>query len=357
MAIFEDNIKNKTNNKHNDIKNKSNNTVSYQTDYDTSYENNIRPKGFDDYIGQNEIKESLKVSIKASIKRNVPLDHVLFYGPPGLGKTTLAQIIANEMNTNIKITSAPSLERPRDIIGVLMNLEAGDILFIDEIHRLNKITEEILYPVMEDYTLDITSGKLQTSKIMRVPVKKFTLVGATTKAGSISSPLRDRFGIIHRLEFYNDDDLAKVAKRTSKVLNINITDEAAYEVARRSRGTPRIANRLLKRVCDYAVIENKNQIDINIVKTALEALNVDEYGLDNICRKLLEIVILKFQGGPVGIESLAAALYEDVKTIEEVYEPFLIQKGFLERTSRGRCASKLAYSHLKIQNKNNLSLF
>ena len=241
MAIFEDNNENKVENKHIDKKIKSDNTVSYQTDYDTSYENNIRPKGFDDYIGQNDIKESLKVSIKASIKRNVPLDHVLFYGPPGLGKTTLAQIIANEMNSNIKITSAPSLERPRDIIGVLMNLEAGDILFIDEIHRLNKITEEILYPVMEDYTLDITSGKLQTSKIMRVPVKKFTLVGATTKAGSISSPLRDRFGIIHRLEFYNDEDLAQGAKRTSKVLNINITNEAAYEVARRSRGTPRIA--------------------------------------------------------------------------------------------------------------------
>lgn len=350
MAIFEDKTKDKEITKKTNVKknNTGHNVVLSKIDYDTSYENNIRPKGFDDYIGQDNIKESLRVSINASKKRNVPLDHILFYGPPGLGKTTLAQVIANELMSNIKITSAPTLERPRDIIGILMNLDEGDVLFIDEIHRMNRVTEEILYPVMEDYILDITSGKIQTSKIMRFPVKKFTLIGATTKAGSISGPLRDRFGIIHRLEFYNDDDLAKVAKRTSKVLNIKISDDAAYEIARRSRGTPRITNRFVKRVCDYAIVNENSEIDINIVKTALNALNVDNYGLDNISRKLLETIIKKFQGGPVGIETLAAILYEDVKTIEEVYEPFLIQKGFLERTSRGRCASKLAYKHLKI---------
>lgn len=351
MAIFEDKITNKQTKKKTNVKNNiSSNTVLSKIDYDTSYENNIRPKGFDDYIGQDNIKESLRVSINASKKRNVPLDHILFYGPPGLGKTTLAQVIANELKSNIRITSAPTLERPRDIIGILMNLDEGDVLFIDEIHRMNRVTEEILYPVMEDYILDITSGKIQTSKIMRFPVKKFTLIGATTKAGSISGPLRDRFGIIHRLEFYNDDDLAKVAKRTSKVLNIKISDDAAYEIARRSRGTPRITNRFVKRVCDYAIVNGNSEIDINIVKIALNALNIDDYGLDNISRKLLETIIQKFQGGPVGIETLAAILYEDVKTIEEVYEPFLIQKGFLERTSRGRCASKLAYKHLKINN-------
>lgn len=350
MAIFEDKITDKHIKKKTNVinHNNSSNTDLSKIDYDTSYENNIRPKGFDDYIGQDNIKESLRVSINASKKRNVPLDHILFYGPPGLGKTTLAQVIANELKSNIKITSAPTLERPRDIIGILMNLDEGDVLFIDEIHRMNRVTEEILYPVMEDYILDITSGKIQTSKIMRFPVKKFTLIGATTKAGSISGPLRDRFGIIHRLEFYNDDDLARVAKRTSKVLNIKISDDAAYEIARRSRGTPRITNRFVKRVCDYAIVNENNQIDINIVKTALNALSVDNYGLDNISRKLLETIIQKFHGGPVGIETLAAVLYEDVKTIEEVYEPFLIQKGFLERTSRGRCASKLAYKHLNI---------
>ena len=350
MAIFEDKTKDKEIIKKTNVKknNAGHNAVLSKIDYDTSYENNIRPKGFDDYIGQDNIKESLRVSINASKKRNVPLDHILFYGPPGLGKTTLAQVIANELKSNIKITSAPTLERPRDIIGILMNLDEGDVLFIDEIHRMNRVTEEILYPVMEDYMLDITSGKIQTSKIMRFPVKKFTLIGATTKAGSISGPLRDRFGIIHRLEFYNDDDLAKVAKRTSKVLNIKISEDAAYEIARRSRGTPRITNRFVKRVCDYAIVNENNEIDLNIVKTALNALNIDNYGLDNISRKLLETIIQKFQGGPVGIETLAAILYEDVKTIEEVYEPFLIQKGFLERTSRGRCASKLAYKHLKI---------
>ncbi len=353
MAIFEDKIKDKEITKKTNERNINtcSDIVLSKIDYDTSYENNIRPKGFDDYIGQDNIKELLKVAIKASKKRNVSLDHILLYGPPGLGKTTLAQVIANELKANIKITSAPTLERPRDIIGILMNLEEGDVLFIDEIHRLNRVTEELLYPVMEDFILDITSGKIQTSKIIRFPVKKFTLIGATTKIGSISGPLRDRFGIVHRLEFYNDDNLAKVAKRTSNVLNITISDDAAYEIARRSRGTPRITNRFVKRVCDYAIVNDNNKIDINIVKLALNALNVDDYGLDDISRKLLETIIQKFQGGPVGIETLAAILYEDVKTIEEVYEPFLIQKGFLERTSRGRCASKLAYKYLKIYDK------
>ena len=311
-------------------------------------ESSLRPSDFDEYIGQTNLKENLKVFVGAAKLRDESLDHVLLYGPPGLGKTTMSMIIAHEMGTHIKIATGPSIEKTGDLVAILTALEPGDVLFIDEIHRMNRVTEEILYPVMEDYILDITSGKIQTSKIMRFPVKKFTLIGATTKAGSISGPLRDRFGIIHRLEFYNDDDLAKVAKRTSKVLNIKISDDAAYEIARRSRGTPRITNRFVKRVCDYAIVNENSEIDINIVKTALNALNVDNYGLDNISRKLLETIIKKFQGGPVGIETLAAILYEDVKTIEEVYEPFLIQKGFLERTSRGRCASKLAYKHLKI---------
>lgn len=360
MAIFEDKPSSKIKQNKSicvsNIEQNSDCAILSKMVYDTSYENNIRPKGFNDYIGQDDIKVSLKVSIDASVKRNVPLDHILFYGPPGLGKTTLAQVIAYELKSNIRITSAPTLERPRDIIGILMNIEEGDILFIDEIHRMNKITEEILYPVMEDYVLDIASGKTQTSKIMRLPVKKFTLIGATTKVGAISGPLRDRFGIIHRLEFYNEDDLSMVAKRTAGVLKIKITNDAAYEIARRSRGTPRITNRFVKRICDYAIVNEHDEINANIVKKALKTLNVDDYGLDSISRKLLEIIITKFDGGPVGIETLAASLCEDVKTIEEVYEPFLIQKGLLERTRRGRCASKLAYKHLNIKN-NKCTLF
>ncbi len=315
---------------------KNEDTTSEETSYDMSFESNIRPKLFDDYVGQSALKSTLKISIEAAKKREIPLDHILFYGPPGLGKTTLASIIANEMNTNIKITSAPSLERPRDIIGILMSLKAGDVLFIDEIHRLNKISEEILYPAMEDYYLDMTTGKSQTLKSIRIPIPKFTLVGATTKAGSLSSPLRDRFGIIHRLEFYTDEELTQVIIRTAKILDIEIDTKGAHAIARRSRGTPRIANRLVKRVRDYAIVKSNGKIDAQTADKALDILQIDKYGLDNTDRSLLNLIAEKYNGGPVGIETLATALGEDSKTIEDVYEPYLLQKGFIQRTPRGR---------------------
>lgn len=315
---------------------KNEDTTSEETSYDMSFESNIRPKHFDDYIGQSALKSTLKISIEAAKKRELPLDHILFYGPPGLGKTTLASVIATEMNTNIKITSAPSLERPRDIIGILMSLKAGDILFIDEIHRLNKISEEILYPAMEDFYLDMTTGKSQTLKSIRIPIPKFTLVGATTKAGSLSSPLRDRFGIIHRLEFYTEEELTKVIQRTAKILEIEIDEKGAIAIARRSRGTPRIANRLVKRVRDYAIVKSNGTIDDRTANEALDILQIDKFGLDNTDRSLLKIIAEKYNGGPVGIETLATALGEDVKTIEDVYEPYLVQKGFIQRTPRGR---------------------
>lgn len=315
---------------------KNEDTTSEETSYDMSFESNIRPKLFDDYVGQSALKSTLKISIEAAKKREIPLDHILFYGPPGLGKTTLASIIANEMNTNIKITSAPSLERPRDIIGILMSLKAGDVLFIDEIHRLNKISEEILYPAMEDYYLDMTTGKSQTLKSIRIPIPKFTLVGATTKAGSLSSPLRDRFGIIHRLEFYTDEELTQVIIRTAKILDIEIDTKGAQAIARRSRGTPRIANRLVKRVRDYAIVKSNGKIDAQTADKALDILQIDKYGLDNTDRSLLNLIAEKYNGGPVGIETLATALGEDSKTIEDVYEPYLLQKGFIQRTPRGR---------------------
>ncbi len=315
---------------------KSEDTTAEETSYDMSFEANIRPKLFDDYVGQSALKSTLKISIEAAKKREIPLDHILFYGPPGLGKTTLASIIANEMNTNIKITSAPSLERPRDIIGILMSLKAGDVLFIDEIHRLNKISEEILYPAMEDYYLDMTTGKSQTLKSIRIPIPKFTLVGATTKAGSLSSPLRDRFGIIHRLEFYTEDELTQVIIRTAKILDIEIDTKGANAIAKRSRGTPRIANRLVKRVRDYAIVKSDGKIDEKTADKALDILQIDKYGLDNTDRALLNLIAEKYNGGPVGIETLATALGEDSKTIEDVYEPYLLQKGFIQRTPRGR---------------------
>ncbi len=315
---------------------KNEDTSSKEISYDMSFETNIRPKCFNDYIGQSGLKSTLKISIEASKKRELPLDHILFYGPPGLGKTTLASVIAAEMNSNIKITSAPSLERPRDIIGLLMTLKAGDILFIDEIHRLNKISEEILYPAMEDFYLDMTTGKSQTLKSIRIPIPKFTLIGATTKAGSLSGPLRDRFGIIHRLEFYTDEELTKVIKRTAGILNIEINEEGAKSIAKRSRGTPRIANRLVKRVRDYAIVEADGLIDSKTAEKALDILQIDKFGLDNTDRSLLNIIAEKYNGGPVGIETLATALGEDVKTIEDVYEPYLVQKGFIQRTPRGR---------------------
>lgn len=324
-----------------------------ELELDRTYEKNIRPKTFDDYIGQNSIKETLKITIEAAKKRNVQLDHILLYGPPGLGKTTLANIIANECNVNIKITSAPALERPRDIIGILMSLKEGEILFIDEIHRLNKIAEEILYPAMEDYTIDLTTGKSQTVKTMRVPVQKFTLIGATTKAGALSGPLRDRFGVIHRLEFYTNEELSRVIKRSAKILNIKINDEGADEIAKRARCTPRIANRLIKRASDWALVKGDGIITKQTASDALDALNIDKEGLDTTDRELLSLIIKNYNGGPVGVETLAVALGEDIRTVEDVVEPYLLQAGFLNRTQRGRCVTQKAYEHLGInKNKN-----
>lgn len=317
-----------------------------QTDYDKSFENNIRPKKFDEYIGQSALKDTLKISIEAAKKRAQPLDHLLFYGPPGLGKTTLAGVIANELETKIKITSAPALERPRDIIGILMSLKDGEILFIDEIHRLNKVAEEILYPAMEDFYLDMTTGKAQTVKTLRVPIPKFTLIGATTKAGALSGPLRDRFGIIHRLQFYTKQELSAVVKRTASILEIKITDEGALSIAGRSRGTPRIANRLVKRVADYALVRADGIIDEKVANMALDTLHIDKFGLDNTDRAMMTMIIEKYDGGPVGLETIAAALGEDSKTIEDVYEPFLLQEGFIQRTPRGRKVSPEGYRHL-----------
>ncbi len=331
-------------------KNKNEDTTGEETSYDMSFESNIRPKHFDEYVGQSALKSTLKISIEASKKRELPLDHILFYGPPGLGKTTLATVIATEMNSNIKITSAPSLERPRDIIGILMSLKAGDILFIDEIHRLNKISEEILYPAMEDFYLDMTTGKAQTLKSIRIPIPKFTLIGATTKAGALSGPLRDRFGIIHRLEFYTDEELTKVIQRTAGILDIKIDEKGASAIAKRSRGTPRIANRLVKRVRDYAIVKSNGIIDEKTADKALDILQIDKFGLDNTDRALIKIIAEKYNGGPVGIETLATALGEDVKTIEDVYEPFLVQKGFIQRTPRGRKLSPYACKCFNLSN-------
>ena len=320
-------------------------------DNDQNFENCIRPKTFDTYIGQSALKETLKISIEAAKKRELPLDHLLFYGPPGLGKTTLAGVIAKQMGVDIKITSAPALERPRDIIGILMSLKGGEILFIDEIHRLNKVAEEILYPAMEDFFLDMTTGKSQTVKTLRVPLPKFTLIGATTKAGELSGPLRDRFGIIHRLEFYTEDELAQVITRTAGILNIDITEEGAHAIAKRSRGTPRIANRLVKRVADYALVKHDGKITEDIANKSLDILKIDNYGLDNTDRSLLRLIIEKYDGGPVGIETIAAAIGEDVRTIEDVCEPFLLQSGLLQRTPRGRKVSPATYRHLGYKNK------
>ena len=348
--IFDDN-----NNKNKTLKsaNKSINLEKAEIEFDRTYDKNIRPKTFDEYIGQTSVKETLKISIEAAKKRNVQLDHILLYGPPGLGKTTLAAIIANECNVPIKITSAPAFERPRDIIGILMSLKEGEILFIDEIHRLNKIAEEILYPAMEDYSLDLTTGKSQTVKTMRVPLKKFTLIGATTKAGALSGPLRDRFGIIHRLEFYTPEELSKVIKRSAKILNIDIENDAALEIAKRSRQTPRIANRLIKRASDWAIVKGNGLITKELASDALYALNIDEFGLDSTDRELLKLIINNYEGGPVGIETLGVALGEDLRTIEDVIEPYLLQSGFLKRTQRGRVATQAAYNHLGIKyNKN-----
>ena len=309
-------------------------------------ENSLRPASLDGYIGQDKVKENMKIYIEAAKKRGEPLDHCLFYGPPGLGKTTISTIIANEMHSNIKITSGPAIEKPGDLAAILTSLSEYDVLFIDEIHRLSKSVEEILYPALEDFTLDIVIGKGPSSKSIRLDLPKFTLIGATTKAGSLTTPLRDRFGIIHRLELYSIEDLSTIVKRSSKILNIEIEKEAAVEIARRSRGTPRIANRLLKRVRDYAMVLGNGKIDLKIAKHALNKLEIDELGLDEIDRKLLESMIIQYGGRPVGIEALAVTIGEEVDTIEDVYEPYLIQIGFIARTLRGRMVLPPAYKHL-----------
>ena len=312
-------------------------------------ENSLRPKTLDEYIGQTKVKENMKIYIEAAKKRKEPLDHVLLYGPPGLGKTTLSNIIATEMNSNIRITSGPAIEKPGDLAALLTNLSENDILFIDEIHRLNRSVEEILYPALEDYSLDIIIGKGPSARSIRVDLAKFTLIGATTRAGNLSTPLRDRFGIVHRLELYNPEELKIIVKRSANILGINIDEKGAMEIARRSRGTPRIANRLLKRVRDYALVLGNGDINLKIARIALEKLEIDELGLDNIDRKILETIILKYAGKPVGIENLAATIGEEAETIEDVYEPYLMQIGFLARTPRGRMATPNAYAHLGIE--------
>ena len=309
-------------------------------------EKTLRPQKLEEYIGQAKVKENMKIYIEAAKKRNEPLDHCLFYGPPGLGKTTIANIIANEMNANIKITSGPAIERPGDLAAILTTLSENDVLFIDEIHRLTKNVEEILYPALEDFTLDIVIGKGPSAKSIRIDLPKFTLIGATTKAGSLTTPLRDRFGIIHKLELYTPEDLSTIVMRSAQILGIEIDKEAAYEIARRSRGTPRIANRLLKRVRDYASVLGDGDITLKITKHALNQLEIDELGLDETDRKMLELMINQYQGRPVGIETIATSLGEEVDTIEDVYEPYLIQIGFISRTPRGRIVMPPAYEHL-----------
>ena len=318
------------------------------TGEDTEVDVNLRPKVFEDYIGQEKVKEMLKVYIDAAKGRGDSLDHVLLYGPPGLGKTTLSGIIANEMGVNFRVTSGPAIEKQGDLAAILTNLAPGDVLFIDEIHRLSRSIEEILYPAMEDYVLDIIIGKGPAARSIRVPLPKFTLVGATTRAGQLTTPLRDRFGVLLRLELYNADELATIIKRSASLLEVEIDDEGANEIASRSRGTPRIANRLLKRVRDYAQVKGDGRITLEIAKTALKALEIDDLGLDNIDRKLLETIIKFYGGGPVGLETLAATIGEEAITIEDVYEPYLMQIGFLSRTPKGRCVTRLAYDHLGI---------
>lgn len=320
-----------------------------QKEGDLNLDKSLRPAKLKYYIGQSKIKEKLDIFISAARERGDSLDHVLLYGPPGLGKTTLANIVANELNVNIHTTSGPAIERPGDLASILTNLERKDVLFIDEIHRLNKVVEEVLYPALEDYCLDIVIGKGPSARSVRLDLSSFTLVGATTRAGLISSPLRDRFGVINRLEFYNDQELTEIVQRSARILDIDIEKDGALEIARRSRGTPRISNRLLKRVRDYAQVKADGIITSRVVDNALRLLEIDELGLDNFDHKLLELLIKKFNGGPVGLNTIAAAVSEESDTIEDVYEPYLLQIGFIKRTPRGRVPTIEAYRHLDIK--------